>query len=221
MRKRLSAAALAALLVLSAVTVSVAAADGASVTATSEDDGLIPDIDVSAIVMNALAQAQSATPVDIPVAPDSDIDEQQVAQNIQESLNEDDVAIQEYLSNRTTPSADRDVVAIRVCDGSDAATVYAVSDVVDADSDDEMEYTNATVKDTTDRTVDEWIQLEWYAAQNTPEVIDTLTSEYVTDDEPVPKSYVKGELTPEYAGFVESSFLGDSGDSVPQCGGDS
>lgn len=125
----------------------------------------------------------------------------QACGDLQSTFNANSASITSYANNRTNASTSADVLEIE-CDIDDSTNrVYLTADVNGSD------YENATIDDSTSRTVDESCTLEDAAARNADDELDHVLSEFVTPGENISSDY-RQKVTARYAGKVSCSFIG-------------
>lgn len=123
----------------------------------------------------------------------------EAANQTQTVFNGNATAIQSYVNNRTTAKTSRDVFAFTFEIDGESSTVYLTGDVVDG------AYQNASIVDSTSRTVDESCTLEGYAARNADEELAYFISNFVTENRSLTDSY-QGRLGGRYGGSVDCTF---------------
>jgi hypothetical protein len=116
--------------------------------------------------------------------------------DLRETFVANEATIETYANNRTT-AGETDVVAIRCAPtDEDIETVYLTTDIRNGS------YTNTTMVETTDRTVDEECTLEEDAAVNAAAELQTFVDEFAAPDEPVAPDF-RRRITAQYAGDVD------------------
>jgi len=103
------------------------------------------------------------------------------------------------VNNRTSASESYDTLEFTFELDGETATVYLTTDVT-ADG-----YQNASIVDTTDRTVDESCTLQGHAARKADAELATFVEDYAAQGENVTNSYLAG-LAGEYSDDVDCTF---------------
>jgi len=153
-----------------------------------EDDGLI-----------ASAQAYASGYLDRVFAEDTGETAAEAAQNTQETFNGNNTTIQAWVNNRTTASEDYDVLAFEFTVDGETSTVYLTSNATNDG------YQNASMVDSTDRSVDESCTLENLAAQQADTELAAFVDDYAEPGKNVSRSYLAG-LAGKYGGSVDCTF---------------
>ncbi len=183
--------AVAALLVFAAVGAGPVAAQESSVVddlLDGDDDGFI-----------ASAQAYASGFLDRVFTEDTGETAAEAAQNTQETFNGNNSTIQSWVNNRTSASDAYDVLRFTFEVDGETATVYLTSNAT-ADG-----YRNATMVDSTSRTVDESCTLESHAAQQADTELAAFVDDYAEPNNNVSRSYLAG-LAGSYGGSVDCTF---------------
>lgn len=129
-----------------------------------------------------------------------DTDATTACSDLQTTFNEHNTTIQDYVNNRTDASSDANVLAVTCAIDDESTTRYLVADV-DGDN-----YTNATMVDSTDRTVDETCTLEGSAAANASDELQTFVDKFASTGDDVTGQF-RSRLRAQYAGKVDCTFL--------------
>lgn len=173
-----------------------------------EDESLVPDVDVDAILggvdgirerTTSWIERQRGT------APESE----EVASNVSTTFNDNSGAILEYVNERSVADSDERILRLEFVLDGEESTRYLVSEVNESTEN----YTDATIVDSEEfesrgldeSDVDEEVRLEGIAAQRADEELETFVEDYVeTGDDP--SSRYLGRLGTQYAGSVDASF---------------
>jgi len=200
MHTKLASGAVAVMLLLAAVSGGVVAQEEDSVVGDlldGEDDGLIESV-----------QAYAGGFIDRVLADETDETAAEAAQRTQETFNGNASTIQAWVNNRTTASDAYDVLAFTFEVDGETATVYLTSNAT-ADG-----YQNASMVDTTERTVDDSCTLQDHAGRGADSELATFVEDYAVPGENVTNSYLAG-LAGEYRGDVDCTFsTGTEGDDA-------
>lgn len=132
----------------------------------------------------------------------ADRDAAEAANDLQAEYNASSSAIESWVNERTTASADEDVLEIELDIGDGTGTLYLVADVAGSS------YENSSLVDSTTRTVDETCELDDAAARNAPDELETFIEEFVDEDQDVSTGFL-ARLDRQYRGLVDCSFLDD------------
>jgi hypothetical protein len=117
--------------------------------------------------------------------------------DLQSTFNANNRTIQSYVNERTNASTDADVLELTCAPREDeTATVYLTADVTANDT-----YANASMVDSTDRTVDASCRLEEDAAVNAADELETFVEEFADPGEDLSADFRK-RLVSQYAGDV-------------------
>lgn len=117
--------------------------------------------------------------------------------DLQETFNDNNQTIQSYVNERTNASSDADVLKLTCAPrDEETETVYLTADVTANDT-----YANASVVDSTDRTVDADCHLEEDAAVNAADELQTFVDEFAEPNEDLSADFRK-RLAAQYAGDV-------------------
>lgn len=184
----------AALLVL------VAVAGGPMGAVAQEDDSIVDDLldgEDDGLVSAAYAYVNGQ--VDRLLADETDETAAEAAQNTQATFNGNASTVQAWVNNRTSASSAYDVLAFTFEVDGETATIYLTSNAT-TDG-----YRNASMVDSTSRTVDESCTLEGYAAQQADTELATFITEYAEPGKNVSNSYLAG-LAGEYGSDVDCTF---------------
>ncbi|NLV14363.1 hypothetical protein [Haloarcula argentinensis] len=122
-----------------------------------------------------------------------------MAADLQTEFNSNAGTYESWANNRTTASTSLDVLELTVTQDDESETLYLTSDVVDGD------YTNTTMRNSTDRTVDESCELEGNAARNAADELAEFHEDYVATDGNVTADYLSS-MASRYGGNVDCSF---------------
>lgn len=196
---------IALLVVLAAV-----GAGAPTVAAQSDDGGILDDFldeeDEDSAWASAKAMATGTLNKNLwwvsNFDPLSDADEdQQTAEQDRAALQQTFNANSETLANYTSSyfggdAAEWDVIAIHHVRGEGNATHYLVADATNST------FSNASMVNTTDRTVDHEVTLEGYASDNAAAELETFIEEYAANDTRVTTAYT-ARLATEYSGYVD------------------
>jgi len=189
--KHITSVAVAALLVLAGVGAAPVTAQESSVVddlLDGEDDGLVASI-----------QAYGSGLVDRIFAEETGETAAEAAQSTQDTFNGNNSTIESWVNNRTSASESYDVLEFTFEVGDETSTVYLTSN---ATSDG---YQNASMVDSTERTVDESCTLEGHAAQQADTELATFVENYAEPGKNVTNSYLAG-LAGKYGGSVDCTF---------------
>lgn len=130
------------------------------------------------------------------------------AEDIQTELNSNNQTYETYVNNRINASTDRNVVKVTCkyeADGGlldetmETESVYVVADVTNGS------YSNMTVVDSTNRSVDERVVLTGLAVQQLPDDLKAFTDDYAAKGKTPGKGYER-MMAAKYAGHVEGTF---------------
>lgn len=123
------------------------------------------------------------------------------AADLQRTFNQNNKTIQAFVNKRSNASTSADVLKITLTEeDEDSATLYLVADVNGSN------YENATVVDSTGRTVDESCTLEDSATRNADSELETFVTTFADPAENVSTKY-KSSIAAEYSGQISCSFL--------------
>lgn len=195
---------------LVALAVVMAMVGGApAVAAQSDDAGILSDfLDDEEEGAWASAKAAAAGTLDKSIwwasnfDPLSDAEEdQQKAEQDRADLQQTFNANSETLTNYTSTyfggtATEWDVIAIHHVRGEGNATHYIVADGENST------FSNASMVNTTDRTVDHEVTLEGAASDNAGAELETFVEEFAEPDKPVTASYTS-RLATQYSGYVD------------------
>lgn len=121
------------------------------------------------------------------------------AREVQSFYNTNNESFEAYVNNRTDASTDSDVIELRFTLNGETETKYLVADVSDGS------YTNSQIVNSTDRTVDHWVELDGLAAADAPDDLEAFHDDYVAEDEDITQAYLS-KMAAKYKGFVSGSF---------------
>lgn len=131
---------------------------------------------------------------------DAEADQQKAEQDradLQETFNANSETIANYSSTYFGGSASEwDVIAIHHVRDDGNVTQYLVADA------DNSTFSNASMVNTTDRTVDHEVTLEGAASDNAGAELDTFVETFAAVDNPVTREYVS-RLATEYSGYID------------------
>ena len=117
--------------------------------------------------------------------------------DLQQTFNANSESIENYTNARFGGNASAwNVIEITHIRDDGNATQYLVADVTNGT------FHNATMVNTTERTVDHEVTLEGYASDAAHEELDTFVSAFVTEDKDVTIAYTT-RLATEYSGYVD------------------
>ncbi len=186
----ITSVAVAALVLVASLSGGVAAQESSVVDdlLDGEDDGVLASV-----------QAYGSGWVDRIFAEDTGETAEEAAQNTQATFNGNNSTIQSWVNNRTTASEAYDVLEFTFEVDGESSTVYLTSNVT-SDG-----YRNASMVDSTDRTVDESCTLEGHAAQQADTELAAFVDHYAEPGKNVTNSYLAG-LAGEYGGSVDCTF---------------
>jgi len=190
-RLKLTSVAFAALLIFAAVGAAPAAAQENSVVddlLDGKDDGYL-----------ASAQAYVGGFMDRVFADETDETAAEAAQQTQTTFNDNASTIQSWVNNRTSASESYDVLAFTFEIDGESSTVYLTSNAT-ADG-----YQNASMVDTTGRTVDESCTLQGFAARQADSELGGFVEDYAAPGNNVTRSYLAG-LAGKYGSDVDCTF---------------
>lgn len=124
----------------------------------------------------------------------------QYANQTAEVLTANNVTLETYANARLNASTDYDVFAVEFTDRSgETATWYVLADVVNGS------YTDLQMVESTDRTVDETVELGWYASRNAAGELETFLEAFASQDRDVSTTY-RAELLARYGGDITSTL---------------
>ncbi|RLM32618.1 hypothetical protein [Haloarcula sp. Atlit-120R] len=122
-----------------------------------------------------------------------------MAADLQTEYNDNSAAYESWSNNRTTADTSLDVLELTISQDDESETLYLTSDVVDGS------YTNTTMRNSTDRTVDESCEIEGNAARNAADELGEFREDYVADDGNVTTDYL-ASMGSRYGSNVDCSF---------------
>ena len=122
-----------------------------------------------------------------------------MATDLQTEYNDNSAAYERWMNNRTTADTSLDVLELTISQDDSSETLYLTADVVDGS------YTNTTMRNSTDRTVDESCELEGNAARNAADELGEFREDFVTEDTNVTNDYLTS-MASRYGGNVDCSF---------------
>jgi len=122
-----------------------------------------------------------------------------MAADLQTEFNDNSASYESWANNRTTADTSLDVLELTVTQDDSSETLYLTSDVVDGD------YTNTTMRNSTDRTVDESCEIEGNAARNAADELGDFREDVVGADGNVTNDYL-ASMGSRYGGNVDCSF---------------
>jgi len=122
-----------------------------------------------------------------------------MAVDLQTEYNDNSDAYEGWMNNRTTADTSLDVLELTISQDDQSETLYLTADVVDGS------YTNTTMQNSTDRTVDESCELEGNAARNAADELGEFREDFVATDGNVTADYLSSMGT-RYGGNVDCSF---------------
>jgi len=165
-------------------------AGSAGVAAQSDDgaffDGLIADDDDQGILEEVgiwVAGATSGASRTYAAYLGDEANATTYAEDFTNTFNEHNASLETFVSERLTADTNHDVFAVYFHDREDGnVTRYVVSDVENGS------WTNARVLtpaefDATNRTVDQWVSLDWYQSRAAGDELETFVDEHAEPNE--------------------------------------
>jgi hypothetical protein len=110
-----------------------------------------------------------------------------------------------YANNQITDGVDKttiDTLRVKFTKAGDAERRFIVVGV-DQEAND---FTTASMVESTDREIDEWVHLEALAADNAADELESFVDEYAAENKPI-DAELKGRLAGRYAPDVKSSLI--------------
>lgn len=126
------------------------------------------------------------------------------ADDVQAEYNIHTAEYEQYLNDRVTADSNHDVVAVTFTLDDKSDTVYWVADVNSTDD----SFENTSVVDSTDRTVDQTMELHGLGAENAAKELSGFHDDYVTENKTPQRGsgYLTG-LGAKYAGDIDTTLI--------------